>query len=360
MDWYFLASIFISKSIVFFLAIFLTIVTLRPINFGLAAVFAIFVSQSNDFALGVPIVNAVYAESHPNYVHYIYLIAPISLCILNPIAFFLLEYNEQSAKLDGIKVKLNQDEPNESDTEQVEEELDYANNIDENNLLTNRARSSVQSEQIDPTTSSIERSGSFIFQSVAALKVVQKPMKQSRFDLIKLTMWATASNPIVFMTFIGVVVNFLFKQKLPGLIEPIITTMANSFSAIALFYLGFCLVGKIRNLTFSMIIIILILIITKGLIYPLITREIIVLLKETKDSSPIERNETSALSTFGFLYGTFPTAPSLLVSKHSHWFTDIENYTFFFITRFILLVIKRLSMIWSVLPWCLALWQALP
>lgn len=93
-NWVFLGGIFLSKTLVFVLAILLTILTIRPVNIGLAAVFAIFVSQSNDFALGFPIVQAIYSDTHPEYLHYIYLIAPISLCILNPIAFLMMEYNE--------------------------------------------------------------------------------------------------------------------------------------------------------------------------------------------------------------------------------------------------------------------------
>ena len=112
-NWNFLLGIFISKSIVFILAILVTLITLRPINVGMAAVFAIFVSQSNDFALGSPIVSAVYSQTHPDYIRYIYLIAPISLCILNPIAFLMLEANEKI--VERKKEKLSEDENSEDD-----------------------------------------------------------------------------------------------------------------------------------------------------------------------------------------------------------------------------------------------------
>ncbi len=119
------------------------------------------------------------------------------------------------------------------------------------------------------------------------------------------------------MTFLGIVVNFAFKQRIPALIEPILTTLSNSFSAIALFYLGMNMVGRIRNLTFSGVVIIMVLIFSKGLFFPLITREMVVLLGSFKTnpsnmtkSMVLEQN--SDLSTFGFLYGTFPSAPSLL------------------------------------------------
>lgn len=51
-NWYFLTSVFVSKSIVFFGVLICTLIAQRPLNLGLAGVFAIFVSQSNDFALG--------------------------------------------------------------------------------------------------------------------------------------------------------------------------------------------------------------------------------------------------------------------------------------------------------------------
>ena len=93
-DWTYLASIFLAKSFMFVMAILVTLVTIRPVNVGLAGIFAIYVSQSNDFALGAPIINAVYSKTHPDYINYIYIIAPISLCILNPIAFCMMEANE--------------------------------------------------------------------------------------------------------------------------------------------------------------------------------------------------------------------------------------------------------------------------
>jgi predicted permease len=119
-NWLFLTSVFLSKATVFFLAITLTLLTLRPVNIGLAAVFAIFVSQSNDFALGYPIVNAIYSDTHPDYLHYIYLIAPISLVILNPIAFLLMEANEVLYKNRKLKESLEGKETDESEEDDAQ------------------------------------------------------------------------------------------------------------------------------------------------------------------------------------------------------------------------------------------------
>lgn len=55
MEWTFVVAVFISKAIVFLVAFVFTLFLKRPLNLGLAALAGIFVTQSNDFALGYPI-----------------------------------------------------------------------------------------------------------------------------------------------------------------------------------------------------------------------------------------------------------------------------------------------------------------
>lgn len=112
-NWLFLLSILISKFIVFVSVIIVTLLVGRPINYGRAGIFAIFCTQSNDFAVGYPIgeaivcllslflhsfvssVDALYKHTHPEYGVYLYLMAPISLAILNPISFVLMEIEQR-------------------------------------------------------------------------------------------------------------------------------------------------------------------------------------------------------------------------------------------------------------------------
>lgn len=54
-NWTFLCSMLLAKGIVFFAVIIVTIVVSKPMNLGQAGMFAIFCTQSNDFALGYPI-----------------------------------------------------------------------------------------------------------------------------------------------------------------------------------------------------------------------------------------------------------------------------------------------------------------
>lgn len=56
-NWGFMSGIFIAKVTVFLVTTILTLIISRPFNIGRAALFGIFTTQSNDFALGLPIGN---------------------------------------------------------------------------------------------------------------------------------------------------------------------------------------------------------------------------------------------------------------------------------------------------------------
>ncbi|NXL42724.1 GP155 protein, partial [Podilymbus podiceps] len=91
-NWSFLCSILVAKAAVFFLVCVLTLLVASPENrFSKAGLFPIFATQSNDFALGYPIVEALYQTTYPEYLQYIYLVAPISLMMLNPLGFIFCE-----------------------------------------------------------------------------------------------------------------------------------------------------------------------------------------------------------------------------------------------------------------------------
>ncbi|NXG63210.1 GP155 protein, partial [Hemiprocne comata] len=91
-NWSFLYSILVAKAAVFFLVCVLTLLVASPeTRFSKAGLFPIFATQSNDFALGYPIVEALYQTTYPEYLQYIYLVAPISLMMLNPLGFIFCE-----------------------------------------------------------------------------------------------------------------------------------------------------------------------------------------------------------------------------------------------------------------------------
>lgn len=95
----FLIAICISKTIVFAVVVALCLITDRsPNRWAKAGIRGIFVTQQNDFSLGLPIFAALYAKTDPQFMSLLFLAAPISLVFLNPLAFVMMEYSNQSKK----------------------------------------------------------------------------------------------------------------------------------------------------------------------------------------------------------------------------------------------------------------------
>ena len=90
--WSFLVAMLASKSLIFGLILLLDFCLNRDIQ--RAAIFAIYSTQTNDFGMGLPILNSVFGPGDPM-VGLLYLVAPISLLVLNPIGFVLLEVGKE-------------------------------------------------------------------------------------------------------------------------------------------------------------------------------------------------------------------------------------------------------------------------
>lgn len=132
----------------------------------------------------------MYENTHPEYINYLYLMIPISLVILNPIGFVLMEIQKQ--------------------------------------------KSTAKSE------------GS------STLKIILTAFK------------GAVTDPIVFMTFIGLIGHFVFSGKLPQVIEQIFNALGQAFLATALFYLGVNMVGNMKTKVGSGLVVPLLLIAAKS------------------------------------------------------------------------------------------------
>ncbi|XP_019945714.2 lysosomal cholesterol signaling protein [Paralichthys olivaceus] len=233
--WSFLWSVLVAKVSVFLLVCVLTLVVASPESrYSKAGLFSIFATQSNDFALGFPIVEALYRNTYPEYLQYIYLVAPVSLMLLNPIGFAFCE---------------------------IQKWKDQGNH------------------------------------------------QQSKLLIVGLVVLQVLKNPIVFMVVIGIVAHFALHQTIPAFMANFLDGLANSFGGAALFYLGLSMVGQLRKLTRSTVVTLILLITAKLLLMPLICKEMVELL----DNSNITSLNHSSLSNYAFLYGVFPTAPSVAI-----------------------------------------------
>ncbi|MBN3300293.1 GP155 protein, partial [Amia calva] len=232
--WSFLYSILIAKVAVFVIVCVLTLLVASPESrLSKAGLFSIFATQSNDFALGYPIVEALYKDTYPEYLQYIYLVAPVSLMILNPIGFAFCEIQKWRE---------------------------------------------------------------------------HRGQQHNKLKIVGVVVLQVLKNPIVFMVVIGIASHFILRQKIPVFMAQFVDGLANSFGGSALFYLGLSMVGQLRKLTKSTFVSLILLITAKLLVMPLICRNMVELLDKGNSSV----NHTS-LSNYAFLYGVFPTAPSVAI-----------------------------------------------
>ncbi|TMS04866.1 Integral membrane protein GPR155 [Larimichthys crocea] len=247
--WAFLWSVLVAKVTVFVLVCVLTLMVASPDNrYSKAGLYAIFATQSNDFALGYPIVDALYRSTYPEYLQYIYLVAPVSLMLLNPIGFALCEVQKWR-----------------------------------------------QASHSQHSTLSIV--------GVVVLQVLK--------------------NPVVFMVIVGIVAHFALDRQIPVVLSEFIDGLANSFGGAALFYLGLTMVGQLRKLTRDTGVALILLITAKLLVMPLVCKDMVDILDVGVNST--SANHTS-LSNFAFLYGVFPTAPSVAIYA-GHYNMELEVVT---------------------------------
>ncbi|CAH8623443.1 unnamed protein product [Schistosoma margrebowiei] len=229
--WSFVMAISISKLIGFIMAITFTYLISRRFHLGIAAIVAMFVSQTNDVALAYPILYALF----PDLASYIYLFAPIQLVVLNPFAYFLLELERVRLTNSELKPLIHSED----------------SNIDRRQLIDGK------SSNLVPSCGRCQQ---------------------------------------------------LTQHHLPVYIDGLLSVIADSFGATALFSLGYGMVGKMSTITQREAYILTTILLTKLLIVPFITRELVV------QMMPIALvNETLRYSTFGFLYGTTPTAPPVFL-----------------------------------------------
>lgn len=107
-------------------------------------------------------------------------------------------------------------------------------------------------------------------------------------------------NPILFMTVLGVIGGFVLKE-LPAMIAGVLDVFGKSFAATALFLLGLRMVDSTKYFRGPELLTPIVLILMKELVLPLVIRQTINIMNPGSNFT-----ETTDLSTFGFLYGTFP------------------------------------------------------
>ena len=141
-------------------------------------------------------VQALYQDTHPDYLNYIYLISPISFLIINPIGFTLMEIHRHR-------------------TLQVAPASSEA---------TGEASSRRQRQDSTRSTDSAMSQSQRVFGPSGDGEGARGEQRTWGKALV-LVIRGVALNPIVFMTAVGIAGNFIFNQKVPVILDNILLVL---------------------------------------------------------------------------------------------------------------------------------------
>ncbi|KAJ8600546.1 hypothetical protein CTAYLR_007929 [Chrysophaeum taylorii] len=247
---------------------------------GVSALRAIFCTQSNDFALGLPVMTALFKNSHPHLVSMLYLLSPVSLLLLNPIGFLLMGYAYSAPGGAAEEVPANQADDDDDD----DDDDDMAPPMLE-----------------DPSSTT----GLSTPPPPPPLKPPQKPS-----SVVLSVVMRVAKTPIVACSLLGLAWNLAIGQ-VPGPISFMLETLGDAFTPCALFFTGLSLVGKVARLTPSRLLLPSTLTVCKVIVLPVVVYLSVGL-----------AGGNGSTRGFGFVYGAIPTAPSVLVYAHEYMSAD--------------------------------------
>lgn len=287
-DWAFVGAVCFAKVFVFALVAGGTLLfdTNKQQRLTRAGINAIFATQSNDFALGLPILKSLYADSHPSFISVIFIVAPVSLALLNPLGFIMIG-------LDRAQVE---PQPSLSAATTTSSALITAASCSQ--LPTSRtvSRGPGTTETTDDSTSMSRRR-------------IKSPRdgQRHRGNLVRRTMARVLRNPVVVMTFTGLLWNLIFKHQLFSFLEEFTSTLGDAFTACALLLTGMSFAGKMGSITPRDLLLPAVLSACKVIVMPACILFFLMLVGGESD-----------VRHLGIIYGVVPTAPSVLVYAQQH------------------------------------------
>ena len=177
-----------------------------------AGLYAIFATQSNDFALGLPLIQAIWGSEVTIMV---YLVAPFQLGILNPLAFALMEWGAADA---------------------ADADADAA------------------AAAVTSSTSSINSATASLLPAhacaAAAAAAAAAPRRASRARRVRRVLRKVLRSPLVTSVLVGLAVRLVLwlsgpEAALPSVVKGIFQPLQDAFTATALVTLGLSLDPKL-------------------------------------------------------------------------------------------------------------------
>ena len=207
-EWPFFWVVLVARILIFIIAIVFEFIRngVSGESIANAGIYGIFVSQSNDLAMGYPIMKAVFApKEDPRWANMLYIVT-LSRVVISPFGFYMMEYGRTKILQDSKK------EIPESRTARGE-----------------------------PPSSPFPGGHRTGFPAPQEAGYHEKNLSH--------ILTRVFVNPLVIATFLGIIANLVFGSKIPMLIDPVFRRLGDSFNASALFVLGCAMHGHLDKLT---------------------------------------------------------------------------------------------------------------
>mmetsp|Transcript_16112 Transcript_16112/g.24298 ORF Transcript_16112/g.24298 Transcript_16112/m.24298 type:complete len:762 (-) Transcript_16112:175-2460(-) len=285
-----LGAVCVGKALMFLLvSAFMYLSSNEPERIGIVGLYSIFASQSNDIAMGVPIVNAIWGEEYSSY---LYLFAPFQLLILNLIGFIAMEYNLEERE---YRQRLDRAITTMSTREKKSSEIDS----EENKSSTSEVKH--EKKQVSIKSPRSEGETLLLDNRIEEDRVIDELPQRASPGIIAVTIMKKLSkSAVVVATLLGFVLNFAVgHNNFPPFVVDFMHILSNTYSGGALFALGLSIEGTLKA---GQSILITSLVSSKVIILPLIM---------TLIAHLFTRNDTE--TEFAFIYAMLPTAPTVYI-----------------------------------------------
>lgn len=253
---------------------------INPDSIANAGIYGVFVSQSNDVSVGVPIMTAVFGKAHPDWPVLLY-IGMLTRVMVNPFGFYMMQWGQikkaEERRLRAEALGIQPHEVAQTPRTQEDRDADAA-------AAAGPFGSDIPSAD-DPDNLDLN-------------------LPQSQSALVGLIIKRVFVNPLVLSSVLGIIANWIFSGHLPGLVDKFFELLGRCYNASSLFVLGVAMHGQLDRLADRrQLKIPLWLFVGKCVILPVLARFIAVWCGLGKTSPD--------LVLFSFVLATFPPSISL-------------------------------------------------
>ena len=280
--WPFFWSLLVSRVAIFLIAVAAEwgYNGINPDSIANAGIYGVFVSQSNDVSVGVPIMTAVFGAAHPDWPVLLY-IGMLTRVMVNPFGFYMMQWGQikkaEERREKAAALGIHPNEVAQTPRTQADRDADAA-------AAAGPFGSDIPSDD-DPDNLDLN-------------------LPQSQSALVGLIIKRVFVNPLVLSSVLGIIANWIFSGHLPGLVDKFFELLGRCYNASSLFVLGVAMHGQLDRLADRrQLKIPLWLFVGKCVILPVIARFIAVWMGLGKTSPD--------LVLFSFILGTFPPSISL-------------------------------------------------